>query len=654
MASVAAQGQIASAIPAKVATGGRSEEEQGDHDLARFFYAACAALILSAIQGVVQRLPGIEDWLSSADYGGHMVTNLAHTHITIVGAGTISLTGLIYYVLPRVTKRPLYSKALTNVSFWATLIGVFGFYLAMLSIGTYEGAMVHAGWPYDAARNWMGAWHKAPMAITAAIMGLGYWTFVANVYMTVGRASGERKINPGKGASDSEFLLAKFFVVSATGLLFGTIQGVYQVLPWSLDWLRATGDAGKLIDPMSHTHMNLVGGVSVGIAGLLYFFLPKMLDRPIYSMKLALFSFWFMVVGVFSFYISAVSLGYIEGSMVLTGMTAQQAQDSVGLWHTGLLGVTASIMGIGFWAFIANILLTLKQKVGPQAPPDRTLRFFIGLSVISLLLGTIQGVIQVLGPVAKWLKEALPSSYFVTPLAHAQLNMVGFAIITLMAMTIYLLPRILGKEVLDPKRGRRALSVIAVGVACTYAVYFGVGLLESIAIHNGASASEARLMVAGRWGRYALFVGAQGIVGVGYIMLFRYVASVIGKETIRAYYRTFWGRMRSAGQQSVHIHSKALPTSTDVAQRRAAVGLALELLFVGIGWFFSGRPFVGIMALSGAVGYTSVAYVVIAIAGNSALLPFLIGMYYVAALFSALGCYRSYMRDARLHLAARA
>ncbi len=654
MASIAAQGQIASTVPAKVATGGRSEEEQGDHDLARFFYAACAALILSAIQGVVQRLPGIDDWLSSADYGGHMVTNLAHTHITIVGAGTISLTGLIYYVLPRVTKRPLYSKALTNVSFWATLIGVFGFYLAMLSIGTYEGAMVHAGWPYDAARNWMGAWHKAPMAITAAIMGLGYWTFVANVYMTVGRASGERKINPGKGASDSEFLLAKFFVVSATGLLFGTIQGVYQVLPWSLDWLRATGDAGKLIDPMSHTHMNLVGGVSVGIAGLLYFFLPKMLDRPIYSMKLALFSFWFMVVGVFSFYVTAVSLGYIEGSMVLTGMTAQQAQDSVGFWHTGLLAVTASIMGIGFWAFIANILLTLRQKVGPQAPPDRTLRFLIGLSVCSLLLGTIQGVIQVLGPVAKWLKEALPSSYFVTPLAHAQLNMVGFAIITLMAMTIYLLPRILGKEVIDPKRGRRALSVIAVGVACTYAVYFGVGLLESIAIHNGASASEARLMVAGRWGRYALFVGAQGILGVGYIMLFRYVSSVIGKETIRTYYRTFWGRMRSAGQQSVHIHSKALPTSDDVAQRRAVVGLALELLFVGIGWFFSGRPFVGLMALSGAVGYTSVAYVVIAIAGNSAFLPFLIGMYYVAALFSALGCYRSYMRDARLHLAASA
>ena len=40
-------------------------------------------------------------------------------------------------------------------AFVATIIGVFGFYIAMLSIGIYEGAMVWAGWPYEAARDWM-------------------------------------------------------------------------------------------------------------------------------------------------------------------------------------------------------------------------------------------------------------------------------------------------------------------------------------------------------------------------------------------------------------------------------------------------------------------------------------------------------------------
>ena len=64
-------------------------------------------------------------------------------------------------------------------------------------------------------------------------MGLGYWTFVANVYITVGKASGERKVFPEKATPKEDFLLAKFFAVGATGLLFGTVQGVYQVMPWS-------------------------------------------------------------------------------------------------------------------------------------------------------------------------------------------------------------------------------------------------------------------------------------------------------------------------------------------------------------------------------------------------------------------------------------
>ncbi|HYO50047.1 MAG TPA: cbb3-type cytochrome c oxidase subunit I, partial [Chloroflexia bacterium] len=385
MASITAQQAIAPAIPMQRAATETASDADAEHGLARFFYAAGLALIISAVQGVVQRLPGISDWLRNADYGGHMVTNLAHTHITIVGAGTITLTGLIYYVLPRVTRKPLYSQSLTNVSFWATLIGVFGFYLAMLSLGIYEGAMVHAGWPYDAARDYMGAWHKMPMMMTGIVMGIGYWTFVGNVYNTVGRGAGERKIDPANAATDGEFLLAKFLAVGATGLLFGTVQGVYQIMPWSLDWLRKTGEAGHLIDPMAHAHMNLVGGVAVAIMGLLYFFLPKMIGRPIYSMRLAKLSFWFILIGIFGFYFTAVTLGWIEGEMVLGGMTDVEARETLGLWHSVPLAVAGIIMGIGFWTFIANILLTVRQRPSSDAPADNKLRYFIGFSAVALL-----------------------------------------------------------------------------------------------------------------------------------------------------------------------------------------------------------------------------------------------------------------------------
>lgn len=655
MATTTADVAVTDRAAGKATTDGGATDavaQNDDKGLPRFFYAAAAALILSAIQGVVQRLPGISDWLLAADYGGHMVTDLAHTHITIVGAGTISLTGLIYYVLPRVTKRPLFSSTLTNVSFWCTIIGVFGFYCSMLGIGIYEGAMVHAGWAYDAARDYLGAWHKAPMAITAAVMGIGYWTFVTNVYVTVGRAAGERKIWPDKGPSNSEMLLAKFFVVGATGLLFGTIQGVYQVMPWSLDWLHATGNAGKMIDPMAHAHMNLVGGVSVALMGLLYYFVPKMLNRPIYSMKLGVFSFWCIVIGVFGFYFTAIGLGLAEGQMMLDkGMTDAAAKASMGIWHPLLLSTAASIMGLGFWSFIMNMLMTLKQKVAPDAPPDGKLAWFIGFSTIAILTGTIQGVLQTLPFIDEWLEEAAPSGYFVTPLAHAQLNMVGFVIIALSTMMIFLLPRLLGKPATFPRSGQRALAVIAVGVTCTYIVYFGLGLLESIQIHNGLTPDQARSAVAGEWGRYALLVGAQGILGFGYILLFRHVSSVIGRDLVKAYWSRLRGSMADALSNSARIHPRAIPTSLGQARMRAIAAALLEFVFLGLGWFFSGRPFIGTLMFTLGAFYLTIVYGVIAIAGNGG--PFLAaGLVYLALLvFSAIWSYTTYMRDATERLA---
>lgn len=654
MATITADVVIDGSEPGRAITDGGEADIEGrkdNHGLPRFFYAAAAALILSAIQGVVQRLPGISDWLLAADYGGHMVTNLAHTHITIVGAGTISLTGLIYYVLPRVTRRQLFSSTLTNVSFWCTIIGVFGFYLSMLGIGIYEGAMVHAGWAYDAARDYLGAWHKAPMAITAAIMGIGYWTFVTNVYVTVGQAAGERKIWPDKGPSNSEMLLAKFFVVGATGLLFGTIQGVYQVMPWSLDWLHATGNAGKMIDPMAHAHMNLVGGVSVALMGLLYFFVPKMLNRPMYSMKLAVFSFWCIVIGVFGFYFTAIGLGWAEGQMMLDkGVTDEVAKQSMGVWHPLLLSTAATIMGLGFWSFITNMLMTLKQKAAPGAPPDGKLAWFLGFSTVAILIGTIQGVLQTLPFIEEWLEEGSPSSYFVTPLAHAQLNMVGFVIMALSTMMLFLLPRLLGKPVAFPRSGQRALTVMAVGITSTYIVYFLVGVLESIQIHNGLAPDQARSAVFGEWGRYALLIGAQAILGVAYILLFRHVSSVIGREVVREYWRTFRARMGQALRNNSSIHPRAFPTSIGQARSRAVLSALLEFVFLGLGWFFSARPFIGTLMFTLGAFYLTIVYVVIALVGDSAFLPSAL-VYVGLLIFSALSSYNTYMRDASEGLA---
>jgi hypothetical protein len=200
----------------------------------------------------------------------------------------------------------------------------------------------------------------------------------------------------------------------------------------------------------------------------------------------------------------------------------------------------------------------------------------------------------------------------------------------------------------DPVRGRRALLVMCAGIVATYVVYLVVGLLESIQIHAGLSPAQAREAVAGTWGRYALLAGAQALLGVGYILFFRHISRVIGTENIRAYFRAFWGRMRGAIQQSMRVHPRARVSDPALAQRRAAGSSLLEVAFLGLGWFFSGRPFIGILMFSLGTIYLTVVYVVVAVAGNTGPFPYLLAIYVSMIVLSGLSCYRSYLRDTRL------
>ena len=159
-------------------------------------------------------------------------------------------------------------------------------------------------------------------------------------------------------------IILKFIVMSVTHLLIGTVQGVIQTLPEFALWIRATGPAGHMIDPLAHAHINLVGGVTMALMGLFYYVLPKLVHRPIYSRVLSNTSFWFSTLGVMGFFSALVFFGIIEGNMILDGMTFQQALDVVGPIHHVVIITTAIVMGFGYWLFITNIFLTVFKRQG--------------------------------------------------------------------------------------------------------------------------------------------------------------------------------------------------------------------------------------------------------------------------------------------------
>ena len=176
------------------------------------------------------------------------------------------------------------------------------------------------------------------------------------------RLADDEAAAPSIGQGERMPLVLRFLVVSVTNLLIGTMLGVMQTFPAFAQWLRGAGQAGHLIDPLAHAHINLVGGVTMGMMGLYYYVLPRVWPRPIWSATLSEVSFWLSTIGVGVFFSSLVILGVIEGNMVHAGMTYSQALEAVGPIHHILIVTGAMLMGFGYWSFIANVFLTVFAK----------------------------------------------------------------------------------------------------------------------------------------------------------------------------------------------------------------------------------------------------------------------------------------------------
>ena len=181
----------------------------------------------------------------------------------------------------------------------------------------------------------------------------------------IGSRAGHSAAARARGEVRAEgHVVLRFLVLSVIHLFIGTVQGVVQTFPGVAQWLREAGPAGHLIDPLAHAHINLVGGVTMGMMGLIYYVLPGLVGRSVYSPALAGASFWLSTVGVLGFFFSLVGLGIVEGNMIHGGMTNAEALNAVGSVHHVLIITTAFLMGFGYWAFISNVLLTVANKRG--------------------------------------------------------------------------------------------------------------------------------------------------------------------------------------------------------------------------------------------------------------------------------------------------
>jgi cytochrome c oxidase cbb3-type subunit I len=220
-------------------------------------------------------ITGMPDSILAWFYG-HGIVGLFLTPLAI---------GVAYYVIPIVSRTPLFSHSLSLVGFWTILM----FYP---HIGTHHLLQTPAP-----------TWLKI-VAITGSIgMLIPVVTVLVNLWLTMTK----------RLAYIHEEIGGKFIFAGLVWYLLVCLQGPFQSLPTIQ---RVTHLTNWVI---AHSHIAVLGFSGfIGLGGI-YFLLPKITNRPLYSNKLADLQYWFLLIGLTGFFMVLTIAGLIQGSGWLSG-----------------------------------------------------------------------------------------------------------------------------------------------------------------------------------------------------------------------------------------------------------------------------------------------------------------------------------------------
>lgn len=100
---------------------------------AKFVFAGTIWYFLTCIQGPLQSLPSVQ----RLTHFTHWV--VAHAHMAILGFAGFIAIGTVYTILPRVAKRPLFSRRIADLQYWIMLISLTIMFLVLTVAGLVQG-----------------------------------------------------------------------------------------------------------------------------------------------------------------------------------------------------------------------------------------------------------------------------------------------------------------------------------------------------------------------------------------------------------------------------------------------------------------------------------------------------------------------------------
>jgi cytochrome c oxidase cbb3-type subunit 1/cytochrome c oxidase cbb3-type subunit I/II len=291
----------------------------------------CAAVILTAFVysiGNVIWVPGPGALKGMPDaiilwFYGHNVLGLLMTPLAV---------GVAYYVIPSACRSPLYSHTLSLVGFWL-LVMVYS------HIGTHHLLQVPAP-----------TWLKVISIVDSIGMIIPVMVVLINLWYTAKGKLGEIHADIG----------AKFVFTGTVIYLFTCIQGPLQSLP---QIQRVTHFSNWVV---AHAHMGVLGFSGMIALGGMYYILPKITGKPLYSRFLADLQYWLVLLGLSGFMVSLTIAGLIQGNGWLNGETIYRILPQIHIYNVvrgsmGLMIVSGAI--IGLYNIIRSVFFNPGERV---------------------------------------------------------------------------------------------------------------------------------------------------------------------------------------------------------------------------------------------------------------------------------------------------
>ncbi|MBE3070610.1 MAG: cbb3-type cytochrome c oxidase subunit I [Planctomycetes bacterium] len=261
-------------------------------------------------------LPGLLDSIFLWFYG-HNVVGLLLTPLAI---------GAAYFILPRVTRTPLYSHTLSLVGFW-TLVAMY------THIGGHH--ILQAPIP---------TWLKTISVVDSVAMIVPVFTVLANLWLTV----------RGRGAPLWADPAGRFVMAGTIWYLITCVQGSVQSLP---SVQRVTHFNNWTV---GHAHIAVLGFAGFIALGALWHVLPLVLKREVYSRRLVNLQFGLLLAGLVGFFLVLTTAGLIQGTSWYYGDTVYRVLPRIAPYMAlrallGLFILTGAFIGL------VNLILTMRR-----------------------------------------------------------------------------------------------------------------------------------------------------------------------------------------------------------------------------------------------------------------------------------------------------